>query len=225
MHNNWYKAAKIEQEAGLKEMIPAALLMALIAVMSGSGIMNAVRKYNVSHKEIESALQNRAIIDEISKHPEYFENLPQEPIQEDNEGTSKVSQETLINENIIARTLYHEIRSKSPEERMAIASAIYNRSDGTTDSIINVIKKPYQFSCWNKADANDWTNMKQGRGRVWEDSVAIAHSMVNGTFQSVGKWNHYYNPRKADPYWAYLNKERTKRRPFETIGEHRFLIL
>ena len=75
MYINWYRLAKIQQEAGIKEFIPAALLMALIAVMGGSGIMNAVEKYKVNQQDIENALQNPELMNELQQQ------YQQEPIE------------------------------------------------------------------------------------------------------------------------------------------------
>lgn len=216
MYCNWYKVAKINQEAGLRETLPAALLAAIISVMGGMNVWSASRQYDVEPEAIEQALSNPSITNAISNEKNK---------EKSNQKEQEFSQEQLLQENIIARTIYAEGRSEGSDGMNAIATVIYNRGNGNPQKMIEEIKKPLQFSCWNKAGASDWTNMKQGKGSSWDTAMSIAHSMINGTFQPVDTWNHYYNPSIADPSWGYTDKSRTQLRPFDTIGNHKFLTL
>ena len=90
--------------------------------------------------------------------------------------------------------------------------------------MVNAISTPWQFSCWNKMEWKD-INIKNGKGSEWDDSEHIADMMVSGMFSPVSDFDHYYNPNKANPSWAYTDKSKTQRRPFKQIGNHRFLNL
>jgi spore germination cell wall hydrolase CwlJ-like protein len=237
MYVNWYKLAQVQKEAGLKDYIPAALLSALISVMSISAIRGymdktdietAAQKFNVDKSEIENALKNPQVVNAINKYEEtnstqQQDNVEKKQISKTEIKNDKQSQEEKMQINIIARTLYAEGTSESEEGLNAIASVIYNRSNGTPSSMITVIKKPKQFSCWNKATEKDWTNMKQYSGSQWDKSMEIATSMVKGGFSPSGNWRHYYNPSMVDPDWAYTDETKTQQHKFINIGRHRFL--
>jgi len=64
---DWYKTAKIQQEAGLREMIPTALLSALVAVMGGSAIWNAAQQFNVNPTDVEQALSNPTVMEALQE--------------------------------------------------------------------------------------------------------------------------------------------------------------
>ena len=76
MYNNWYKVAKIQKEAGMAEMIPTALLFALMAVMGGSTILNAAQRFHVEPQSIEEALTNPQIMQSLQGNSE--QNISQE---------------------------------------------------------------------------------------------------------------------------------------------------
>ncbi|MFA5754539.1 MAG: hypothetical protein WC905_04290, partial [Patescibacteria group bacterium] len=54
----------------------------------------------------------------------------------------------------------------------------------------------------------------------WNIASEIAHELINGEFKKTSVADHYYNPVKAKPSWAYENG---KLRPHYTIGKHRFM--
>jgi hypothetical protein len=92
--------------------------------------------------------------------------------------------------------------------------------------MIDDIKTPKRYSCWNKATAIpnnkvDFTNMKQKPGDIWGDSMEIANSIISNTFTPSGKWNHYYNPHKCDPDWSYDDGQK---RPYDAVGNHYFML-
>jgi len=242
MYVNWYKLAQIEKEAGLVDYIPSALLFAVISIISASAfngyiarldIEKTAQEYGVNESDIESILKNQRLIDAISKYQEPL-NQPQEinrrePLTKNPELKQNVSkpvkknQEEKIQINIIARTLYAEGKSESEEGLMAIASVIYNRSNKTASGMVDVIKQPKQFSCWNQASKSDWTNLKQNSGPIWDKSMEIAKSMVNGGFQPSGTWKYYFNPDIVKPSWAYKDKDKKQPRQYVEIGNHRFI--
>jgi len=240
---NWYLKQRIYnevnkdiyQEAGMKENLLTGLLGALVLLISGYTISNASKQTGVAEDEIIQATQDEGMVERakniinqgklntmslggLSPH-ELHE--PKKPNTNDKEKSRQME----IAENIIARTIYAEGRSESSEGRRAIATVIYNRG-GSPSGMVKAIQVPKQFSCWNKADADDWNNMKKGEGDTWEDSVNIAKSMVNGTFSPTGTYDHYYNPNKCNPSWAYEKDSGiTKLRPYDDIGNHRFMTI
>ena len=56
MYYNWYKEAKIQQEAGL---LSDALKLAVLAVLSGAAIWWAAQQFNVSEDDIQNEIQKR----------------------------------------------------------------------------------------------------------------------------------------------------------------------
>lgn len=218
---NWYKIAQLEKEAGLKE---SALHAALIAIMGGMNLFNASNLYRVDPSELQNLLNEQKIQKEV--YDPMKKNI-NDVSQKDSEQktNNELTEKQKIQENIIARTIYAEGKGESLEGMNAIASVIFNRGNGTLDGVIDAIKKPKQFSCWNGATESDWTNMKQGKGSSWDAALSIAHSIVNGSFSTDNSWNHYYNPKLANPYWAYNDNSKTTLRPYESIGNHNFLTL
>jgi GH24 family phage-related lysozyme (muramidase) len=56
---NWYKQALlIEKEAGWKENTAAALLTAVLMILGGSTVYNAIQRTKVTEEQIQSALQD-----------------------------------------------------------------------------------------------------------------------------------------------------------------------
>lgn len=232
---NWYRNAKIAesiyQEAALREWIPVGILGAMVAVFMGSAISNAAKHNNVAEEELQQALSNKEMVQQVQQAMQTTspEQLLSPKNMESNKSTSQpekpkeLSKQDKININVIARTIYAEGKGESYKALRAIASVIYNRGNNSFEGAIGAIKKPKHFSCWNKANASDWTNMKQGKGSTWNYAMQLAESMFNGTFSTDGDWNHYYNPKKCSPYWAYLDKSKTKLRPHEAIGSHYFM--
>jgi N-acetylmuramoyl-L-alanine amidase len=215
--NNWYKQAKLEQTSG---KLSNSILLAVMAVIGGMSFDKASEKYQVPIEEIRNNIENRGITIPFSSSDYEKEFSQNKNMDVQKETTKELSREDKIKENIIARTIYAEGKGESLEGKKAIASVIFNRGNGNIDSIIAVIKKPKQFSCWNSAGESDWNNMKQKSGNSWEESMQIAKSIMNGTFQSSGNWNHYYNPKLCSPSWAYENG---KIKEHIDIGNHRFL--
>jgi spore germination cell wall hydrolase CwlJ-like protein len=127
--------------------------------------------------------------------------------------------------DIVARTIYAEAQGESSVGKHAVASVIYNRAGGNPEKMEGVVTasdkagKYHAFSCWNSGTPS------QGKGSAWEESVKLAKQMFSGSFSPSIHSKFYYNPRKANPSWAYVNDNRRKpRKPFKDIGNHRFLM-
>lgn len=119
----------------------------------------------------------------------------------------------------LARTIDAEAKGEGTPGKLAVASVIFNRSSGNPFKMLRVVKKPYAFSSWNLGTP------ARGKGESWEDSVRIAREMASGSFIPTTNANHFYNPKKCSPKWAFVDKDRTKPRPSEQIGNHRFLYI
>jgi len=239
-NNNWYIKSKSEdmiKEAGILNKTAIAMMMAVILVLMGSTINNAIAKVkhnkdiDLQVEEVQRALQDPYIknkAQEIIKQrtpAEIEQQLEKDKIEQNKQNQQEKTQPKIRKwqENIIARTLYAEAKSESKDGLMAVASVIFNRSDKTPEGIISAIQKPFHFSCWNGASKQDWTSMKEFEGPIWDECKRIANLMVSGNFNPTIEYDHYYNPQKANPSWAYLDKNKMQHRPYITIGNHRFL--
>ena len=84
---DWYKNAKLTEivicEAALRNYIPIGLASALVAVFLGSGIQNAARQHNVSEQEIQNALANKDIVQQVQQNMQQ----PQQPSKPQQEQT------------------------------------------------------------------------------------------------------------------------------------------
>jgi len=233
--SNWYQKYSqvndtITQEAGWKENIGITLLSSLVLILSGSTIKSAAERMKLKEEDVISAMNDPSLMDQAkqmarTENPQMTEPFSRSmPYNE--EETQANSEQEAIMENILTRTIYAETKNEPLEGKKAVASVIYKRGGQTPEGMVQAIKIPYQFSCWNSAGEKDWVNMKQGSGKDWEESKQIAKSLMNGTFNPIENWDHYWNPEKANPSWAYEDpKTKTKFKPYIQIGSHRFLNL
>ena len=220
-NTNWYERyanTSIEQEAGIKENLMTSILSALVLILSGSTIQNAAQRSKIAEEQLIEATKNEELMNKakniFNNYNMQQEQIPQEQIPQE--------QQKQIAKNILARTLYAESKGESYEGKIAVASVIFNRGRGNLNQMIKAIKIPSHFSCWNSMDWNEFT-IKDFRGRKWEECSKIAEDIINGSFTPTTNANHYYNPKKCNPYWAYLDKAKTKPRPYKRIGNHNFI--
>lgn len=54
--------------------------------------------------------------------------------------------------------MFREGNDQGEDGRKAIASVIYNRANKDRNKIVDVIKRPKAFSCWNGMTSSDWSN-------------------------------------------------------------------
>lgn len=107
----------------------------------------------------------------------------------------------------VPATIAMEAIGEGQKGMEGVALVIRNRTRRPTrfgNSAEEIVRKPFQFSCWNNYPAtyNVW---EQRSG--WESSLEDARNVwlrVKGGL--VRDWtngaDHYYNPRKCSPSWA-----------------------
>jgi len=125
----------------------------------------------------------------------------------------------------LARTLWGEARGEREVERSmrAVAAVVLNRRKRQTywgKSIVEVCRKPWQFSCWNRNDPNLPLIMNvTAKDRIFAQALAIAAEAAGpDTFsdETIGA-THYYSTSMANPpSWARGHT------PSKTIGRHLF---
>lgn len=114
-------------------------------------------------------------------------------------------------EILLALTIWSEDSGEQFKGRQAVASVIYERAMGDSvktgmmtghyqPCLISVCLSRKQFSCWNsgrlwKRESNLPT------GKSWDESLALATALVDGTFKPTVKATHYHG-RKVKPRWA-----------------------
>jgi len=128
----------------------------------------------------------------------------------------------------LARTVWGEARGEGSAGMRAVAAVILNRLAvaqaqggywwGAT--IIDICRKPYQFSCWNARDPN-----RERLLRVTKDDPAfraalgIAESALSGLLADHTSGATHYHAAGVSPVWA------KRSRPVAVIGRHIFYRL
>lgn len=104
----------------------------------------------------------------------------------------------------MARTLYGEARGEDEKGMQAVANVVMNRVKAGGwygASVKDVVTKPYQFSCWNKTDANYEKILKATDSQL-KTARRIAENVINGVLPDItGGATHYHN-KNITPYWA-----------------------
>jgi spore germination cell wall hydrolase CwlJ-like protein len=130
--------------------------------------------------------------------------------------------------DVLARTLWGEARGEGPQGMEAVAGVILNRVKVAESKggywwggdIISVCQKPYQFSCWNRSDAN----YRQLQAITEKDiqyatCVRIARRAVAGALSDITHGATHYHTTSVNPDWA------AGQTPSATIGHHIFYKL
>lgn len=133
-----------------------------------------------------------------------------------------------IEADVLARTLYGEARGEGTVGMQAVANVVLNRvaeSDkrGTYwwgNNVIQVCQKPYQFSCWNRADVNfRKLQAVDEKDLYFATAMRIARRALIGNVADITKGATHYHATQVTPYWARGQKATT------TIGNHVFYRL
>ena len=119
-----------------------------------------------------------------------------------------------------ARTIYGEARGESLDGQIAVAWTILNRVRAKSwygDTITEVCRKPWQYSCWNHDDPNLATLTavslnNQSFQRCMYAALAVGLQIVpDPTSRSM-----HYHVLSVSPSWA------EGKSPVCTIGNHKF---
>lgn len=124
--------------------------------------------------------------------------------------------------DILARTLWGEARGESPDGLRGVAAVVLNRANRRPpwwwgSSVEEVCTKPFQFSCWNLADANRAKLLAVTTSdAAFRDCMLIAHEAIaDGLEDRTAGATHYHHASMV-PVWA------VGRTPCIEIGRHRF---
>lgn len=127
--------------------------------------------------------------------------------------------------DVLARTLWGEARGEGAEGMQAVASVVLNRVAVAEkkgkfwwgNNIIQVCQKPYQFSCWNRADPNfRKLQAVDERDLYFATALRVARRAVAGALPDITGGATHYHAKGVMPYWA---KGET---PGAEIGRHVF---
>jgi N-acetylmuramoyl-L-alanine amidase len=99
---------------------------------------------------------------------------------------------------ILALTLYAEAAGEPIENKMAVASVIYNRAHGEPSKMAAVCTAPRQFSCWN----NGTPKRPSKVDRAWAECLGIASAMLSGNLRPTTTATHYHDTSIQPPRWA-----------------------
>lgn|SRR3990167_5032190 len=124
---------------------------------------------------------------------------------------------------VMTQTVRGEARGEPHLGKVAVASAILNRAKRKhrgCSSVVEVCKRPRQFSCWNPEDPNASQCAQQmpNDPSMPECLAAVAQAIINmraGQDITNGAL-HYYASRIAAPKWA------VGKTPCYEVGGHLF---
>ena len=128
----------------------------------------------------------------------------------------------------MARTLWGEARSEGSAGMQAVACVILNRVKTARvfggywwgNDIVQVCHKPYQFSCWNKADPNYRKLLAVTDSDIhFATAKRIARRAVLGFTDDPTYGADHYHTKAIAPHWAKGKK------PTNVIGQHIFYKL
>ena len=120
----------------------------------------------------------------------------------------------------LAKTLWGEARGEGKRGMQAVGNVVLNRvkkAGWFGASVKDVVLKPYQFSCWNKADPNrakldNLTFAELKSSGAYE----VAENLINGKLPDITGGATHYHAKNVTPYWAKSMTKTTE------IGNHVF---
>ena len=125
----------------------------------------------------------------------------------------------------LARTIYGEARGERVVGKEAVAQVVMNRVRRARRSgrhwwgntVEEVCRKPWQFSCWNPNDPNRAKVASvDARNRTFRTCLVIAKRALRGRIDDPTEGATHYHARGTAPPWA------RRRRPSAEIGRHLF---
>lgn len=130
-----------------------------------------------------------------------------------------------INVEMLAKTIFGEARGESLSGQEAVASVVLNRVGFSKkrggywwgNSIIEVCRKEYQFSCWNKSDPNRrLLDVVTEENPSFAISKRIALRAIAGVLPDKTEGATHYHVKTLRPKWS-IGKI-----PCAEIGHHVF---
>jgi N-acetylmuramoyl-L-alanine amidase len=130
--------------------------------------------------------------------------------------------------DVLARTLWGEARGEGASGMEAVACVILNRVKHAQErggywwgnDIISVCQKPYQFSCWNRSDANYRKLLDVTQKDLhFATALRIARRAVAGALTDITNNATHYHEKSISPSWS---KGET---PVFTLNNHIFYRL
>lgn len=128
--------------------------------------------------------------------------------------------------DVLARTLFGEARGEPVRGREAVAAVVINRVKRARsraggywwgNTVEEVCRKPWQFSCWNAADPNrERIATVAADNKVFASCQRIARRAVRGRLEDPTFGSTHYHARAVHPPWA------RRRAPRVEIGNHLF---
>ena len=125
----------------------------------------------------------------------------------------------------LARTIYGEARGESISGMEAVASVVLNRLALSKkkgrywwgNTIKDICRYPYQFSCWNKNDANYALIQKvSDTDIIFCICNRIAGRAISGLLEDSSSHATHYHTKSTNPSWA------RGKIPCAEIGHHLF---
>lgn len=119
--------------------------------------------------------------------------------------------------DILARTIWGEVRGEPRRGRLAVAEVVLNRTRQRSMTVEDVCLQHRQFSCWNAGDPNlPKLRSVTDRDAVFRECVEIAENAVSGFAGNLTRGATHYHVLGLDVSWS-RNKI-----PCAEIGNHVF---
>ncbi len=122
--------------------------------------------------------------------------------------------------DVLARTLWGEARGEGEAGMAAVAAVIVNRARRPGwwgRDIVEICKRPWQFSCWNAGDPNREKLLRVGNDdAAFAAALRIARLALAGALPDPTQGATHYHAAQIQPGWA------RGREPAARIGGHLF---
>lgn len=124
--------------------------------------------------------------------------------------------------DILARTIWGEARGEGSDGMKAVAAVIMNRvqkGGWWGNTIEEVCKKPYQFSCWNPGDPNlHKVQTVTLDNPAFKKAYQIAQYAISGQLDDMTGGATHYHTTSITASWS------SSLTPTGTIGSHIFYV-
>lgn len=109
-------------------------------------------------------------------------------------------------QDVLARTVWGEARDQGYNGMQAVANVVMNRlakAPRFGSTVVEVCKKPWQFSAWNANDPNLRKMLEvTQKDYQFRQAMEIASKAINGTLPDITGGADHYHARFVNPYWA-----------------------